>query len=136
MLLIWYPFDVDVFTYVFRLLNRHDLVDQYNIVDPCVLERLQKAIRRAKEVDTDEEVGHMISYQVTWPHTRSRYFIAAYMILYLSHHLTLGHMISHQGTWSDICDHMTSHQVTLISPDHMISYNMFLYQITLMENEK
>ncbi|XP_053394336.1 microtubule-associated serine/threonine-protein kinase 3-like isoform X2 [Mercenaria mercenaria] len=39
----------------FRLLTRQDLVDQYNIVDPCVLERLQKAIRRAREVDTDEE---------------------------------------------------------------------------------
>lgn len=49
-----------IFVSYIRLLTRSDLVDQYNIVDPCVIERLQKAIRRAKEVDTDEEVGHMI----------------------------------------------------------------------------
>ena len=41
-----------------RHLTRDVLVQQYNIVDPGVLERLQKAIRKAKEEDTtDEEVS-------------------------------------------------------------------------------
>ena len=42
---------------VFRMLCKHDLVEQYNIVDPLVVERLLKAVRRAKEEDTDDDVS-------------------------------------------------------------------------------
>lgn len=41
----------------FRLLGRQDLLELYNIVDPLVVERLLKAVRRAKEEDTDEDVS-------------------------------------------------------------------------------
>lgn len=43
--------------YICRLLCRQDLLEQYNIVDPLVVERLLKAVRRAKEEDTDEDVS-------------------------------------------------------------------------------
>ena len=39
------------------MLCKHDLVEQYNIVDPLVVERLLKAVRRAKEEDTDDDVS-------------------------------------------------------------------------------
>lgn len=41
----------------FRNLRRQDLRDVYNIVDPGVQEKLLKAIYRAKEEDTDDDVS-------------------------------------------------------------------------------
>ena len=43
--------------YFCRNLRRQDLRDIYNIVDPGVQERLLKAIYRAKEEDTDDDVS-------------------------------------------------------------------------------
>ncbi|XP_052774089.1 microtubule-associated serine/threonine-protein kinase 3-like isoform X1 [Mya arenaria] len=40
----------------FRCVCRQDLISRYNIVDPLLLERILKAVRRAREdLDTDEE---------------------------------------------------------------------------------
>lgn len=49
-----------LFLCAFRLLGRHDLIEQFNIVDPLVLERLLKAVRRAKEEDTDDDVSQFL----------------------------------------------------------------------------
>ncbi|KAH3696096.1 hypothetical protein DPMN_083559 [Dreissena polymorpha] len=46
----------------FRLLCRQDLIDQYSIVDPMLLERFLKAIRRAREADTTDEEAYYKTY--------------------------------------------------------------------------